>query len=496
MIDAVSGEPIRKANVTLAQIPIVMGIRPSGRSLTDDFYDPAQMPASRVANAPPIVLTTDEEGRFRATVSPGRHQIHADRSGYLPVPAGINYLSLLPGEKLMGVTLKLNQHAVIAGRVVDADGEPLSHARVHCLRWSILGQNGQRVLTQQSSTSTNDRGEYRLFGLTPGKYVVAADSGSSATFFAPGVTDLDAAAAVVLVPGATRRDVNIRMPQLNSVAVSGKVLGGQGNGIVSLMPRHPALMMAMTRQYAAPVDADGTFALQNVPQGQYVLNAAGTGPNQARLAARVNLEVGGQAVTGLSVSLQPGAVLRGVIRAEDAPPLTSVTLFFQPTSLGVSGGANSRWDRDGRFTVAPLDPGTYRVQAYGLPAGFYMKSIHLNGVEVSPHALELVAGPGEVVVTLAEGTAEVSGKIFEKGDKPASDIQLLVVNTRGESVRSATSLIDGQYRITGLPPGEYRVFPVVDADISDPDTFDRLTSSGRKITLGQFAREGLNLVLN
>ena len=524
VIDSATGEPIRKASVTLAAIPIVMGIRTGGGMMGGDLYDPAMMPANRIANAPPAVLTTDADGRFRAVLTPGRYGIRAGRSGYLATPAGVTALSLIPGETLKGVTIKLTKQALITGRVIDADGEPLAGVRVQCLRWTTMGQNGQRALTPQSSGGTNDKGEYRIFGITPGEYIVSAEADATGpmpetgvraayvTLFAPGVTDLADARAIHLASGAIRegRDgIDFRMRRVPVVEVSGKVTSASGlaGTMVSLLPRNPALYMSLSRQHSAQVDPDGSFALPNVPPGAYVLHATGvSSQNQQRFSGRMNLDVGGRDLKGLTLSLEPAITLKGQIRVDGAlapsvvPPvaLDSLALWLQPQGGGPSGGASSRVDAKGRFTVSSLDPVPYRIQAGGLPKGYYIKSIQLGGVEVRDvNSVDLstarAGSAGDCIIRLEYGTAEVSGKVLDKKERPASDVQVIVVDARGEIVRGAGTLIDGQYRITELPPGTYRLFPVVDADISDPNTFDRLSAAGLKITLAKSAHEMRNL---
>ena len=60
----------------------------------------------------------------------------------------------------------------ISGRVVDADGDPAGRVQVLALR--LVYDGGKPVMTIAQTVTTNDRGEYRMFWLTPGSYRVAA----------------------------------------------------------------------------------------------------------------------------------------------------------------------------------------------------------------------------------------------------------------------------------------------------------------------------------
>jgi len=113
----------------------------------------------------------------------------------------------------------------------------------------------------------------------------------------------------------------------------------------------------------------------------------------------------------------------------------------------------------------------------------------------SADTLDLTKATGDVIVTIEEGMAKVNGKVFEKGEKPLGDVPVYAVNARGDVVRSAITVIDGQYRLNELPPGEYRIFPVIDADISDPRVFDRLAAAAAKVTLAPGDRETRHLIV-
>jgi len=77
-------------------------------------------------------------------------------------PAGPFSLSAA-GQRLTDVVFKLMPFAVIAGRIVNEDSEPLPGVRISVYKYAY--QKGKRRLTPAGTGMTNDLGEYRVFGL-------------------------------------------------------------------------------------------------------------------------------------------------------------------------------------------------------------------------------------------------------------------------------------------------------------------------------------------
>src|SRR5207244_885662 len=76
------------------------------------------------------------------------------------------------GQKITGVRLTMSATGSISGRIYDRDGEPVGRAQVQALR--SIYKDGHRVFTIVQSVESNDRGEYRIFWLAPGRYYVSA----------------------------------------------------------------------------------------------------------------------------------------------------------------------------------------------------------------------------------------------------------------------------------------------------------------------------------
>src|SRR5262249_33139976 len=135
--------------------------------------------------------STDGDGHFVITgVPPGRYNFQASKTGYVSQgyrPDGNEgsqtLLDLVAGQKLEKVQFKLRRAAVILGRITDENGEPAVGVQVEALisqprsaGLELPSLRGQWVPIKVAVT--NDLGEYRIFGLPPGSYYLAAiDSG-------------------------------------------------------------------------------------------------------------------------------------------------------------------------------------------------------------------------------------------------------------------------------------------------------------------------------
>src|SRR5262245_23866535 len=127
-------------------------------------------------------VKTGQDGKFViGNVLPGEYRLIATRSngGYVPAEYGQRSptsegapFTITAGQKLNGIQLAMSPTGSISGRVYDREGDPVAHAQVNALR--PIYRDGRRVLTIVQTVETNDRGEYRLFWLTPGRYYVSA----------------------------------------------------------------------------------------------------------------------------------------------------------------------------------------------------------------------------------------------------------------------------------------------------------------------------------
>jgi len=174
----VDGRPASQAGH--GSITGVVTKRPSG--------EPAAGAVVKILNepfgdAPPGAMrksvTAAADGSFvLEDVEPGTYWMAANLPGYLPFeygqrsPTGVGISFDVRDGQRVTVRLAVWPTSGISGRVVDADGDPVGRVQVLALRQ--IYEAGKPAVTIAQSVMTNDRGEYRMFWLTPGSYRVAA----------------------------------------------------------------------------------------------------------------------------------------------------------------------------------------------------------------------------------------------------------------------------------------------------------------------------------
>src|SRR4030095_7908533 len=127
----------------------------------------------------------EDDGRFNIPdIEPGDYRLQAQSARYASASYGERkpngpgaILSIAAGQRLADLKISMDATGTIAGRVTGSSGEPVAYANVQALRY--VYRDGKRILSVAQTTTTDDRGDYRLFWLLGGKYVVVAGQRSS-----------------------------------------------------------------------------------------------------------------------------------------------------------------------------------------------------------------------------------------------------------------------------------------------------------------------------
>ncbi len=268
--------------------------------------------------------TTDAEGRYDfAELPAGRYNLSVSRSGYVSLSFGQQRpfeqgrpLDLGSAQEADKIDFALPRGGVIAGRVTDELGEPLAGVRVQAMRYQYL-PNGRRQLTPVGmggffGPMSNDLGEFRLYSLMPGTYVVSAtpadiammagpsspastgsqDDGHGITYY-PGTINVDEAQSITVGLAEVANASFALVPQ-RMTRVSGIVRTSQGKPFAANLSLRTQSGGGMSMRGLAMAGADGRFSAANVPPGEHYIEVrlapVATSPRPCRLrpAARTS----------------------------------------------------------------------------------------------------------------------------------------------------------------------------------------------------------------
>jgi len=417
---------------------------------------------------------------------------------------------------------------VITGTVIDIDGRPATGLSVSALSPRIVGALGERQWLDAPgvlSSTTDDRGVYRIYGLPAGEYLVSAQvlsrpgiAGSNDVLMMtrggasqmmsmsqvlhPGVTDPGPAVRIAVRAGEERAGIDVQLVYVPLVTVSGIVSSPAGWG-----PSRVTLWRTddTTQLQTAPVvsaDDQGRFVFRSIRPGSYRLSArSAQAPSGGRGSAligdvqyaSVDIAVNGDDVDGLALSLQPGLSIAGRVvfessRAAPPPPLQ----FSIPSPL-VLDRASGGWPmpaivvENGRFLIRGVTPGPFRIASLprGIrgPAGiWWLQSVVTGGRDLLDAPLNIQQSIDDAVATFTDRASEIAGSVRDARGAVAPEVWVVAFpldragwffNSR--RIAAVRPNREGQWTIRNLPPGDYRV---VAGDLDPNDWFDPVMLEG------------------
>lgn len=475
---------------------------------------------------------TDGEGQFTLdSLAPGRYRVFVERTGFIEVDKHRRHsegteLTLQPGQHIKGVVLRVVPAAVITGRVIDEDGDPMPNVEISVLRFSYM--SGRRKMATERSERTNDLGEYRIGGLLSDRYFLAASPPpdfSSAeptnqpespskpdtfyvTTYYPGTSDRSQAAAVELHPGdETKIDFSLVRSQTFRIrgtvadAASASPASSNAKSVVMLHPKDFNVVFN-----AAEVDKDGTFEIRGVAPGSYMISLMPADGD----AAWQSLEVASSDVNNVRLVPVGASHVRGQLRVEGnrGIDLTLFTIYLRPMEpeeyiLGIAS-ADSKVNRDGTFILDKVPPGTYEVIAGTRSKACeecFVKSVIVGGRDVSGTGLRTSGGTLLLEVVVSPASGEVEGAVTNNNNQPVANATVVAIprpEHRKQMDRYEKSLTDqqGHFRLRGLRPDDYILIAwedVEDGAWYDPDFLKPYENAGQEIHLGESGRQNLAL---
>jgi protocatechuate 3,4-dioxygenase beta subunit len=487
------------------------------------------------------IATTDQQGRFEIKELPaGRYTITASKGGFVTLQYGQRRpsesgtpLELGDAQMLDKIAIALPRGSVLGGRITDEFGEPVANASVSAWRYAYVGGTRRMVAAGQNSRdTTDDQGQFRLFGLPPGDYFVSATlrsggpdvtdpmgepSGYAATYY-PGTTNVAEAAKITLAVSQENTSVSFGLIATRMVQVSGQVITSSGapatGGMVRLIPTGTGGRPAIAAQSGGAgnrIDQNGTFRISSVAAGRYVVQAR-SGGREFELA-RMDLVVGAENVDGVTLVTAPGATLSGQVVSDTGEPFDFTPSQLQigarpgsPDAMAVPGGGGSRVGNDWSFALPNItDVVLIRATA---PQGWTTKAVYVNGQDITDTPVEFPAGQtvsGAQIVLTKKVTA-LTGQVTDGKGNPVVDATVVVFPAderlwtfQSRFIKAARPDQDGKYRVSGLPGSEnYLVVALQgleDGQAGDPEFLATVKALGSKLALGDGESKALDVTL-
>jgi hypothetical protein len=473
--------------------------------------------------------TTDADGRFELRDLPaGRWTITAAKGGFVTQQLGqrhpfesVEPIALTDGQRVTA-NFSLSRGSAITGRVSDEFGDPITGARVQVLR-SQIQQGRRRLVPAGTGAQTDDTGSFRVFGLAPGEYYVAAslqaapaDSSDNPVSYAPtyfpGTASISDAQRLTLTLGTEQSGINFVLQPVRAVRVSGTIVDSNGapaQARLTLMPAGFVDEGGMQIGNAARVLRDGTFTILNVVPGDYVLTVNGrSNGNATPEVASIPLTVGHDDLSGLSIATSRGGSIRGTITADNNArlPTTNIQVSVQPVRPTPGGFLpRTQVSSTGTFELNGLI-GAHVLRVDRVPDGYVVQSIRANGRDITDAALEFRGSEtANVQVVLTNRISQVSGAVKANGQPvtaasvvlfPEDAAQWVFPSRRVRMVRVDQN---GVFRAGSVPPGERYLAVAVDylelGEFQDPLFLERMRGRATAFSLGEGENKNLDLTL-
>jgi len=483
-----------------------------------------------------LTSVTDDGGRYSFRDLPdGRYYISVSKAGFVTTNYGATKpqrpgttFAIQTGEK-KSLPLKIAPGAVITGTVRNRDGDPIAEARVSVLRPMPSYLTGEKTLGSIAGgfgESTDERGEFRIFGLPAGEYYVVATLGIGsrnaielrettsaeidwatrqlqtpggpaapaagravdyAPVFYPGVPNQAAAGVITLKTGEERRGVDVLLDLTPTAKISGTITNPAGdlppNLQVNIIQHDAIPGIPFSGFGTARADASGRFSSAGLSPGDYTVTvraapARGGGAGSASaLFALSTVTVNGVDLD-TDVMLRPGVTVTGrlVFDAHTLKPPTDlsrtrVNLTAERSRTPTLGVPAAMADAQGNFRFVGVTPGRYRIDAT-VAGGWTLRTAIYDGRDVlfEPVDVQGVDLQG-IEVTLTDLQTELSGDLLDANGKPAPDYFVIVFPVdrkqwvpQSRRIQSVRPATDGRFSFKNLGAGDFLIGAVTDVE--------------------------------
>jgi hypothetical protein len=477
----------------------------------------------------PISTMTDAQGRYELTELPaGSYHIKATRGGFVELAYGQRRpfergrpVEVADGAVVQNIDFALPSGGVVTGRVSDELGDTVTQVYVALARRRYV--DGERRLVTVQGSSTDDRGEFRIFGVPPGEYVAIAsferlsiaskDRERYVPTYYPGTPVATEAQRITVAAGQEVPAIMITLARATTATVRGVV---RSSGQASAGP----FTFVTAREIGGPqaygevemttAARDGSFMITGLLPGTYMLEARGTPESES---ASSEVVIGTADVGGVTLVLSHGVSARGRITFDTGKPpqgLRPSQVIVVPSSLDhqmqgttMSGGLPTARD-DWTFELRGLR-GRGFVRAGALTEDWQMKRVRRRDVDVTDTPLDFSTDIDDLEIELTQQATTVSGGVSDEHGGAVVDATVVVFADDPEKwgpqsrfVKSARPDQQGRFTLHDLPPGKYIAIALgyLEPDEErDPDLLQEWRPRGTAFTLTEGETHTLDLKL-
>ena len=298
----------------------------------------------------------------------------------------------------------------IAGTIRSTSGNGVVGSGVAGVTVYLLSESGNPIPGRGTFSATTDTaGNYRIDGIEPGNYTIAAyRTGFIRATSNPGV--------VFTVEGDAIQQASLTLVPAAPGSLAGKVSDTSGNTVSGASVTFTS---SDGQIYSITTDSNGNYSLANVQPGTYSGTAAKT---NFGTQTQTNLVVASNTALTVNFVLQPGpGAVTGRVVDTSGNPIAGATVFFSNGSPAVVV-TQATTDATGTYNIASLAAGTYNVTASATGFG----SSATIPVVVAGGATTTV--PDIMLGVLANGT--LGGLVTGTGSTtPQAGVTLTITNT-------------------------------------------------------------------
>jgi len=365
-----------------------------------------------------------------------------------------NAISITAGSQISGINAVLSSAGAIGGQVTNSSSAGIYNVNVRVYNLSN---------SQVASASSNSSGNYTVPGIPPGTYRVYFDTASAGNYVSEWYHNGSIFSAGL--------DVSVNIDATTPVSeqldgggiISGTVTNPTGGGIqnvnVSVRNSSNSTVKSVT------TNAGGVYAAQGLPEGSYYIYFdtynAGNYVSEWNLnratfntADPVTVTVGG--TTTCDAQLAVGGTISGTV-TNGTTGIADVNVSVQDSSI--SYYQTFKTDASGNYAANRLPTGNFKIWFDTSLTGYYVDEWYNNKTSSNADVIAVTAGntyAGYNAVLAPAG--KITGLVTNSSNGGIYNVSVRIYNLINTQVKSAYTNSSGIYTVTGLPPGEYKLY--------------------------------------